>query len=155
MRFGLLGPLEVRTDETVVHLGGAKQRGVLAILLVHANEVVSRDRLLEEIWPDRPPGDAAHSLDHQISRLRKALDPPGRLETRSSGYLLRVDPDDIDVHRFEADLERGRQANAAGEPNEALDALDGALELWRGPALADIATSRSRVSRRTGWMSCD
>ena len=138
MRFGLLGPLEVRTDEKLLRLGGAKQRALLAILLMHANEVVSRDRLLEEIWPDRPSGDAAHSLDHQISRLRKALDAPDLLVTRSGGYLLGVQLGDVDVHRFEENLERGRQANAAGKPNEALAALDGALDLWRGPALADI-----------------
>ena len=124
MRFGLLGPLEVRTDEKVLRLGGAKQRALLAILLVHANEVVSRDRLIEEIWPDRPPGGAAHSLDHQISRLRKVLDPPDTLVTRSGGYMLRATPGDIDVHRFEENLERGRQANAAGTPTEALAALD-------------------------------
>ena len=124
MRFGLLGPLEVRTDEKVLRLGGAKQRALLAILLVHANEVVSRDRLIEEIWPDRPPGGAAHSLDHQISRLRKILDPPDTLVTRSGGYMLRATAGDIDVHRFEENLERGRQANAAGKPTEALAALE-------------------------------
>jgi DNA-binding SARP family transcriptional activator/ABC-type transport system substrate-binding protein len=139
MRFGLLGPLEVRTDEKVLRLGGAKQRALLAILLVHANEVVSRDRLIEEIWPDRPPGGAAHSLDHQISRLRKVLDPPDTLVTQSGGYMLRANPGDIDVHRFEENLERGRQANAAGNPTEALATLDSALDLWRGPALAQIA----------------
>jgi DNA-binding SARP family transcriptional activator/ABC-type transport system substrate-binding protein/streptogramin lyase len=138
MRFGLLGPLEVRTDEKVLRLGGDKQRALLAILLVHANEVVLRDRLLEEIWPDRPPGGAAHSLDHQISRLRKVLDPPDALVTRSGGYVLRVLPGDIDVHHFEENLERGRQANAAGKPTEALAALDAALDLWRGPALAGV-----------------
>jgi DNA-binding SARP family transcriptional activator len=131
MRFGLLGPLEVRTDEKVLRLGGAKQRALLAILLLHANEVVSRDRLLEEIWPDRPSGDAAHSLDHQISRLRKALDPPDLLVTRSGGYLLHVQLGDVDVHCFEENLKRGRQANAAGKPNEALAELDRALNLWR------------------------
>ena len=139
MRFGLLGPLEVRTDEKVLHLGGAKQRALLAILLIHANEVVSRDRLLEEIWPDRSPGDAAHSLDHQISRLRKVLDPPDLLATRSGGYLLNVDLGDIDLHRFEEYLERGRQANTAGKPTEARAELEAALGLWRGPALADVA----------------
>ena len=139
MRFGLLGPLEVRTDEKVLRLGGAKQRALLALLLVHANEVVSRDRLIEEIWPDRPPGGAAHSLDHQISRLRKVLDPPDTLVTQSGGYMLRANPGDIDVHRFEENLERGRQANAAGTPAEALAELDSALDLWRGPALADVA----------------
>src|SRR3954469_19147486 len=120
MRFLLLGPLEVRNEGTIVPLGGAKQRALLVILLLHANEVVSRDRLLGALWPERPPGDAAHSLDHQISRLRKVLDSPERLATRAGGYLLTVDPGDIDVQRFADDLDEGRQANAAGRPTEAL-----------------------------------
>ena len=142
MRFGLLGPLEVRTDEKVLHLGGAKQRALLAILLIHANEVVSRDRLLEEIWPDRPPGDAAHSLDHQISRLRKARSAgPAR---HAVGRLpAQRDPGDIDLHRFEEHLERGRQANTAGSRPRLSAALDAALGLWRGPALADVVDEPS------------
>ena len=139
MRFLLLGPLEVRNDGKIVPLGGAKQRALLVILLLHANEVVSRDRLLEALWPERPPGDAAHSLDHQISRLRKVLDPPELLVTQGGGYLLAVDPGDIDVQRFEDDLDEGRQANAAGKPADALAALDRGLALWRGAALADVA----------------
>lgn len=139
MRFLLLGPLEVRNDGQIVPLGGAKQRALLVILLLHPNEVVSRDRLLEALWPERPPGDAAHSLDHQISRLRKVLDPPELLATRGGGYLLDVDPGDIDVQRFEDDLDEGRQANAAGKPTEALAALNRSLKLWRGAALADVA----------------
>lgn len=139
MRFWLLGPLEAWNDGEIVPLGGAKQRALLVILLLHANEVVSRDRLIEALWRDRPTGDAAHSLDHQISRLRKALDPPELLGTRPGGYLLAVEPGDIDVHRFEDDLDRGRHANAAGKPDEALAALNRGLALWRGDALADVA----------------
>ena len=75
MEFLLLGPLEVRANGITLAVGGAKQRALLAILLLRANEVVSRDRLLEELWPDRP-GDADHSLDHQVSRLRKTLAVP-------------------------------------------------------------------------------
>jgi len=139
MRFSLLGPLEVRNDRQIVPLGGAKQHALLVILLLHANEVVSRDRLLEALWPERPPGDAAHSLDHQISRLRKALDPPELLATRGGGYVLAVAPGDIDVHRFEAELDEGRQANAAGKPADALAALNRGLALWQGAALANVA----------------
>ena len=154
MRFGLLGPVEVRKGETVIPLAGAKQRALLAILLLRANELVSRDRLLDELWPERPPGEAAHSLDHQISRLRKLLDPSELLATRSGGYVLQVGRDDIDVHRFEAGLERGRQANAAGNPVAALDALDDALGLWRETPSPTLPTSRSHEWKPTGSTSC-
>jgi DNA-binding SARP family transcriptional activator/ABC-type transport system substrate-binding protein/streptogramin lyase len=139
MEFRLLGSLEVREGERVVHVGGAKQRALLAILLVHANEVVSRDRLIEELWGDRQPGSAGPSLDHQVSRLRKALEPAEILVTRSGGYVLEVDPEQIDTHRFERLLEESRRANAAGEPDKAASSLRKALALWRGDALADLA----------------
>ena len=139
MQFRFLGPLEVRKDEHVVPVGGAKQRALLAILLLQANKVVARDRLIEELWPERPPGTADRSLDHQISRLRKALEPSEMLATRAGGYVLEVDPEKIDALRFERLLDEGRQANAAGEPAEAAEVLREALELWRGDALSDLA----------------
>jgi DNA-binding SARP family transcriptional activator/ABC-type transport system substrate-binding protein/streptogramin lyase len=139
MEFRLLGPLEVREGERVVHVGGAKQRALLAILLLHANEVISRDRLIEEIWGDRQPGTAGPSLDHQVSRLRKALEPAEQLVTRSGGYVLEVEPEQIDARRFEGLLGEGRRANAAGEPDKAASSLREALALWRGDALADLA----------------
>jgi DNA-binding SARP family transcriptional activator/streptogramin lyase len=139
MEFRLLGPLEVREDERVIPIGGAKQRALLTLLLLHANEVVSRDRLIDELWRERPPGTVDHSLDHQVSRLRKLLEPSEMLVTRSGGYVLEVEPEQIDVRRFERLLEEGRRANAAGEPMEAADALREALALWRGGALADCA----------------
>jgi DNA-binding SARP family transcriptional activator len=88
MQFRLLGPLEVLRDGHALAVGGAKQRALLALLLLRANEVVSRDLLFDELWGDRPPGTAAHSLDVQISRLRKTLDPAAPLVTRSTGYVL-------------------------------------------------------------------
>jgi DNA-binding SARP family transcriptional activator len=139
VEFRLLGPLEVVQDGGSVALGGAKARAVLALLLLHANEVVTRDRLIDAVWPDRPPGTAAHSLDLQISRLRKALGSSEVLLTRSGGYLLQVDPGSIDAHQFEELLERGRHANASGQPKAALLVLQSALELWHGPALGDLA----------------
>ena len=87
MEFRLLGPLEVREDERVIPVGGAKQRALLAILLLHANEVVSRDRLIDELWGERPPGTASHSLDHQVSRLRKRS---GRRAARHGRRRLRA-----------------------------------------------------------------
>jgi DNA-binding SARP family transcriptional activator/ABC-type transport system substrate-binding protein/streptogramin lyase len=139
VEFRLLGPVEVVRDGSVVALGGAKPRALLALLLIQRNEVVSRDALIEALWPDRPPGTAAHSLDVQISRLRKAFAPEQLLETRANGYVLEIEPEQIDVDRFEQLLERGKQANAAGQQAEALAALEAGLGLWRGAPLADLA----------------
>ena len=127
MEFRLLGPVEALRDGRSVALGGAKPRALLALLLLHANEVVSRDRLIDALWPDRAPGTAAHSLDVQVSRLRKAFEPEALLLTRSGGYVLEVEGEQIDVHRFERLLEEGRKANAAGDPSRALGALEAAL----------------------------
>jgi DNA-binding SARP family transcriptional activator/ABC-type transport system substrate-binding protein len=150
VEFRLLGPIEAVRDDRSLPLGGAKQRGLLALLLLHANEVVSRDRLIDELWPEREPGTAGHSLDVQVSRLRKAFEPEELLVTRGGGYVLEVDPEQIDSHRFERLLEIGRKANAAGQPRKALEALEAALALWRGGALADLAYepfARSEIDR--------
>jgi DNA-binding SARP family transcriptional activator/ABC-type oligopeptide transport system substrate-binding subunit len=148
--FRLLGPLEVVRGGQTVALGGGKPRALLALLLLHANEVVSRDHLIDELWADREPGTAGHSLDVQLSRLRKAFVPDEPLVTRRGGYVLEVGPDAIDARRFERILEEGRNANAAGNPERALAALEAALGLWRGPALADLAYepfARAEVER--------
>ena len=139
MEFRLLGPIEAIRDVHSLPLGGAKPRALLALLLLHANEVVSRDRLIEALWPGRPPGSAEHSLDVQVSRLRKAFAPDELLLTRSGGYVLEVESDAIDAARFERLLDEGRRANAAGEPADALQSLEPALALWRGQALAEVA----------------
>ena len=139
MEFRLLGPVEAVRDDRPVPLGGAKPRALLALLLLHANEVVPRERLIEALWPERAPGEAEHSLDVQISRLRKAFGPDALLRTRSGGYVLEVEPEAIDASRFERLLDAGRDANAADEPHEALEALERALGLWRGDALGDLA----------------
>jgi DNA-binding SARP family transcriptional activator/ABC-type transport system substrate-binding protein/streptogramin lyase len=139
VEFRLLGPLEVVREDGPIRLGGARQRALLALLLLHANEDVSRDVLIDAIWSDRPPGTAAHSLDVQISRLRKAFAPAQPLVTRAGGYSLRLDHAELDVRRFEELLERGRRANALGSPEEALEALDAGLALWRGAPIADVA----------------
>jgi DNA-binding SARP family transcriptional activator/ABC-type transport system substrate-binding protein/streptogramin lyase len=139
VEFRLLGPVEALRDGVVVALGGAKPRALLALLLIQRNEVVSRDTLIEALWPDRPPGTAAHSLDVQISRLRKAFAPEQFLETRANGYVLEIEPEQIDVDRFEQLLERGKEANAAGLHTEALAAFEVGLDLWRGAPLADLA----------------
>jgi DNA-binding SARP family transcriptional activator len=145
MEYEVLGPLEVRRQGGQVALGPAKQRALLAILLVHANELVSSDRLIEELWPD-PPETAANTLQVYVAKLRKALEPerprgaPGELlVTRAPGYVLRVEPDELDAHRFQNLLVEGREAREANDPATAADRLHEALTLWRGPALADFA----------------
>ena len=127
MDFRILGPLEVSSDGETVDLGGRKQRTLLAMLLVEANRVVAQERLIEALWEDEPPETAAKGVQVYVSQLRKALGKE-RLETRSPGYLLRVEPDEVDALRFERLRDQGR--------------LDEALALWRGSPLSDFAYQR-------------
>jgi DNA-binding SARP family transcriptional activator/ABC-type branched-subunit amino acid transport system substrate-binding protein len=137
--FRILGPLEVRDREEAVHLGGTKQRGVLAILLLSGAQVVSTDRLIGELWGDSPPEDAAMALQAHVSRLRKAL-PSGAelLATQAPGYVLRLEDGQLDLDRFRRLSADGRAALAAGNPMRAADLLRSALDLWRGRPLADL-----------------
>jgi predicted ATPase/DNA-binding SARP family transcriptional activator len=139
MEYRVLGPLEVRDGDESLPLAGAKQRALLALLLVHANHVLSRDRLIDELWGEHPPETAVQSVQVYVSRLRKLL-PPGALHTRPPGYLLEVEPDELDLRRFERLLAEGRQARAQGDPERASAILHDALVLWRGPALAEFAS---------------
>src|SRR5690348_7663840 len=100
MQVGILGPVEVLIDGRPVPLGGRKQRGLLALLLVRANEVVSRDALIDGLWGDDPPPTARRSLESYVSRLRSVLGAE-RLERLEPGYRVRVDPGELDVDRFE------------------------------------------------------
>src|SRR5262249_13168329 len=118
-------------------LGGPKQRALLALLLLSANEVVSRDHLVDALWGERAPATAQRSLDSYVSRLR-ALLGPDRIERRPPGYLLRVAPGELDLERFERLLAQGREAAAAGDATSARGRLQEALDVWRGPALADL-----------------
>jgi YVTN family beta-propeller protein len=141
MDFRILGPLEVLDEERLLDVGGGKQRSILALLLMNANEVVSSDRLIDELWPDAPPPTAAKIVQAHVSRLRKALDGSGEgiLLTRGHGYLLHVEPGQLDVERFRRLLDAGRQALAAGDADRGAEMLRDALALWRGPPLADFA----------------
>jgi DNA-binding SARP family transcriptional activator len=121
-----------------VSLGGAKPRALLAVLLVHPNEVVPADRLIDELWGDDSPEDAAAALRVNVSRLRKAL-AQDVLATRSPGYVVRVEPDELDLHRFERLMDEGRSLLARGLAADASERLREALSLWRGPALAEFA----------------
>ena len=108
------------------------------MLLLHPNEVVPADRLIEELWGEDSPERAAAALRVNVSRLRKAL-PADVLATRSPGYVLRVAPDELDLHRFERLVDEGRSLLARGLAADAAERLRDALSLWRGPALADVA----------------
>jgi predicted ATPase/DNA-binding SARP family transcriptional activator/class 3 adenylate cyclase len=138
MDLRILGPLEALVGSQPVPLGGRKRRAVLAVLLLHANETLSSERLIDELWGESPPANALKTLQVHVSRLRKAL-PADVLMTRGHGYELRLGPDDLDAGRFERLLEQGRDALAAERPGEALPLLERALALWRGPPLADLA----------------
>jgi len=137
--FGILGPLEVTDDGRELVIASGKQRGLLAILLLHANEVISSDRLIEELWGEQPPASAAKNLQVQVSRLRKALGGgEGPVMTGPNGYSMRVAPGELDFERFTRLAEQGRRALAADDSERAAELLRGALSLWRGPALADF-----------------
>jgi DNA-binding SARP family transcriptional activator len=138
MEFRILGPLEVWNEGGEVALGGPKPRALLAVLLVHPNEVVPADRLIDELWGEDSPERAAAALRVNVSRLRKAL-PEDVLTTRSPGYIVRVEPDELDLHRFERLVDEGRSLLARGLAADASKRVREALLLWRGPALADFA----------------
>jgi DNA-binding SARP family transcriptional activator/pimeloyl-ACP methyl ester carboxylesterase len=141
VEFRILGPLEVTVSGQPLEVGGARTRAVLAMLLVHANQVVSAERLAEELWPGHPADRAAANLQVRLSELRKALRSAGqadRLVTRPPGYLLRVTAEEVDALRFEALAAEGNAALAAGDAAGALQRLEEALGWWRGPALAGM-----------------
>jgi DNA-binding SARP family transcriptional activator len=139
MEFQLLGPLEVRRDDGPLSLGGPKPRALLALLLLHANETLPRERLIDELWGERPPATATKALQVYVSQLRKLLEPDQPLETTPSGYRIRLDPDQLDLDRFDRLIADGRRALDTGDARTAGQLFTEALSLWRGPALADLA----------------
>jgi len=139
MEFRILGPLEVRGEFGAVALGGIKPRAVLAVLLLHANEPVSPERLAVALWGEDAPAGATKTVQVHVSRLRKALGDPDAVTTTLAGYRLRVRPSELDAERFAHGVEAGRHLLGAGQPDYAAALLREALELWRGPALAELA----------------
>src|SRR5262245_6703968 len=127
MEFRILGPLEVLSAGQTLDLGGTKQRALLAMLLLHANEVVSSGRLIEALWEEEPPDTAEKGLQGYISQLRKLVGKE-RLKTVAPGYSLPVGPDELDLARFQLLRTEGR--------------LHEALSLWRGPPLAEFSSQR-------------
>jgi DNA-binding SARP family transcriptional activator len=140
MEFRILGPLEVHDDSAPVRVPGAKERALLADLLVNAGRVVPADRLVEDLWGEHPPGNPANTLQGRVSALRRALGSAGSgmVVTRPPGYALNVDPGQVDATRFER-LVAEATATAAGDGPRAARLLEEALGLWRGPALAEFA----------------
>nr|WP_226899141.1 BTAD domain-containing putative transcriptional regulator [Nonomuraea phyllanthi] len=139
VQFGILGPLLVRSPGgDPLPIGGPRPRALLALLLLDAGRMVSVERLVDGQYGDRPPAEAANAIQAQISRLRRSL-PAGLIEFHGAGYRLAVSPDDVDAHRFERLSREGRRLLAAGLVTEAAAALREAVDLWRGPALADVA----------------
>ncbi|MDQ6945679.1 MAG: AAA family ATPase [Actinomycetota bacterium] len=146
MEFRILGPLELERDGECLRLGRPKERAVLAVLLVHANRVVSLDRLIDLLWAGQPPSRATATLQGYISNLRRALEHQRMsraraqiLVTRPPGYVLFVGPDELDARRFQDLAARGAALFNRGDAEAAHRDLSEALELWRGPALAEFA----------------
>jgi DNA-binding SARP family transcriptional activator len=127
MRYGVLGPLQVSGDKRSIEIAGSKQRALIAMLLLHANEVVSTDRLIDALWGEAPPGSARNGLQVYVSHLRKLLGGQ-RLRTLPPGYVLVVAEGELDLDGF-------RRLAAAGKFHDA-------LSLWRGRPLADFAFER-------------
>ena len=145
MEFRVLGELEVLAGDRPLELGGAKQRSVLSMLVLQAGNVVSTDTLIDGLWGERPPATAAKSLQVYVSRLRKALGE-NAIVTRPPGYLLDATPEQVDVDRFERLVDEAKRE----APAAAAATLRGALELWRGSALADLADepfARAEIAR--------
>ena len=140
MRFQILGPLEVARERAPVPLGGPKQRAVLAHLIVRANKVVTADELIDQVWGDEPPESARNVLQTYISHLRSAIGSD-RVEGRTPGYVLHLESGELDAMLFEDLVREARRAD--GRPDRSASLLREALELWRGPAFADLAAEES------------
>ncbi len=142
MEFRILGPLEVEEEGQVLKLGGAKQRALLALLLLHANEAVPRNRLIDEIWGEEPPETVSTAVQVHVSQLRKTLGHDV-IVTQPPGYLIRVADGELDLKRFEQSVASAR----AAPPAEAAGLLRDALALWRGAPLAELDAPFARDER--------
>jgi DNA-binding SARP family transcriptional activator len=140
VEYRILGPLEVVDEGEPVALGRLKERLVLATLLLHANEFVARERLIDELWGESPPPTARKAVNVYVSQLRKALVRNGHdpITTADGGYRLEVDAEQLDAARLQQLLATARERASAGEPEAAAELLREALALWRGPTLAGL-----------------
>ena len=145
MKFAVLGTVEVTAGGTPVELGGARQRAILGYLVLHANTVVPTSQLLHALWRDTPPATARKMVQNAVSALRRVLAKPV-LRTETPGYHLAVDPHDIDLHEFRRLARAGREAIAQGDQALGAGLLRAGLDLWRGPAFADLVENGMRWS---------
>lgn len=159
--FLVLGPLEIVAGGRVLQVSAPRQRALLASLVLRANQLVPVERLVGELWGDDPPDKARVALRMAVVRLRRLLaasDPDGgqgaQLVTRAGGYLLQIEPDQVDAFRFERMATEGRAALAAGDAEEAARRLGAALALWRGRRLPACSPPRWWRPRRSGWSCC-
>jgi DNA-binding SARP family transcriptional activator len=143
----LLGPVELNLNGTRLALGTARERALLARLLLDANRTVSVDQLVDDLWGIHVPATAVKMIHVLVSRLRKLL-PAGMLLTRPPGYALTISPEALDLVHFERQLEEGRAALAGGAAEDAAQRLKGALALWRGSALAEFDEPFAVIERR-------
>jgi len=153
----VLGPIEVRHDGSPLHIRGEKPRELLALLAIRPNRPVTAEQLVEELWQGNPPPSSATALRVNIRRIRQVLEldrNPSAHSTRlpygPHGYVLRVEPDELDAQRFERLVLLAREAVVGGDPACAVPQLTQALDLWRGPALADardIAAAGAEIAR--------
>ena len=148
IEFRILGPLEISAEGRLLPVGSPKQVALLGLLLVHAGETVSRDRLMEALWGEAPPATVDSALHVYLSRLRRLLESAGAADAlvrERYGYRLLVTTEQLDANRFERLAGEGSEALAAGKPALAAERLRQALALWRGPALADLQSERFAV----------
>lgn len=155
MEFWVLGPLEVRDQGQVVDLGAPRVRLVCGLLLVRPGDLVSVEQFVDELWPDRPPSDARALVRGYVSRLRRVLrsGPSGedRVVTRKPGYLLRVDDQEVDLHRFERLVALARTAVRDGDPTRAVELFGQANRQWRGGPFADVPHTAS-IAAAVTWL---
>jgi DNA-binding SARP family transcriptional activator len=149
MEFRILGTLEAREGESRIPLGAGKPRALLALLLLHANEVVSTERLIDELWGDDPPETARKAVQVYVTRLRKALGAH-RIRTHEPGYVLELDSDELDLRRFQSLVQEARELRANDDHAGAATTLREALALWNGAPLADCSDenfARTQIPR--------
>jgi DNA-binding SARP family transcriptional activator len=165
MTFRILGPIEVADGERAIVFEAAKQLALLGLLLLHPNEVVSRDRAIDELWGERPPATATKLVQTYVSQLRRPLGA-GLIATRTPGYLLQIEEEELDAGRFRRLVAEARRLAANGERVEAAALYREALALWRGPPLADAAfesfarneverLGEERLDALTGRIDCE
>jgi DNA-binding SARP family transcriptional activator len=146
MEFRILGPVEVVDAGVRLAIPGIRERTAVAVLVLRAGRVVSVPDLVDAIWPDDPPATARQQVRTAVSTVRRAIGDPLRILTRTPGYLLRVDPGEVDADLFEADVTLARSDLRAGRTGRAADRMRAALARWRGPALDGLTSPVVRAA---------